>query len=257
MAILVTRPAPDNEKTAKSLSASGYAPLLSPTLRFEVFPVHDDHGAAYDGTILTSANAVRAIADHELKSLLVDLPAFAIGEHTAEAARLAGFNRIIDAKGDASILRDLVAKSAAAKTIKKGATLCYLAGADLAHDLAGELGKLGFTVITHTVYRMIPVPSFPGEVTDAFRTGGIEAVLHFSRRSARAFIDAARGAGVEISALALPQCCISDAVGMVLRDAGAMQVAVANAPNERALLDALDKIVPSPGKAMPATSLRK
>jgi uroporphyrinogen-III synthase len=70
--------------------------------------------------------------------------------------------------------------------------------------------------------------------------------MHFSRRSARAFLVAAREAGVEISALALPQCCISDAVGMVLRDAGAMHVTVARAPNEEALVDALDRALKPP-----------
>lgn len=241
MAILITRPAPDNDKTAQALAARGFEALLSPTLRFEAMAFYDDHGAAYDGVILTSANAVRAIENHEFKKRLVDLSSFAVGDHTADAARRAGFKNIISAKGDAGALRDAVAKSAKAKTIKAGATLCYLAGADLARDLAGELGDRGFTVITHTAYRMIPVPSFPDVVTEAFRTGGIEAVLHFSRRSARAFLEAARAGGVEISALALPQYCISDAVGMVLRDAGTTQVAVAREPNENALLDALAK----------------
>lgn len=239
MSVLVTRPAPDNAKTAQALAARGFVALLSPTLRFEAMPFYDDHGAAYDGVILTSANAVRAVEDHEFKTRLVDLPAFAVGEHTAVAARLAGFKHIISAKGDAGALRDAVAKSAKAKTIKAGGTLCYLAGADLARDLAAELGERGFTVITHTAYRMIPVPSFPDDVAGAFRTGRIEAILHFSRRSARAFLGAASAGGVEVSALALPQCCISDAVGMVLRDAGAMQVVVARAPSEDALLDAL------------------
>ena len=241
MTILVTRAAPDNEKTAQALAARGLKALLSPTLRFEPMAFYDDHGAAYDGVILTSANAVRAVEDHEFKKRLVDLPSFAVGEHTAEAARLAGFRNIISAKGDAGALRDAVAKSAKAKTIKAGATLCYLAGADLARDLAAELGERGFTVITHTAYRMIPVPNFSDDVTEAFRTGSVEAVLHFSRRSARAFLSAARAGGVEISALALPQYCISDAVGMVLRDAGTMQVAIAREPNETALLDALVK----------------
>lgn len=258
MAVLVTRPAPDNVKTAQALRARGFEPLLSPTLRFEAMPFYDDHGAAYDGVILTSANAVRAVENHEFKIRLVDLPAFAVGEHTAEAARLAGFTNIIGAKGDAGALRDVVAKSAAAKTIKAGGTLCYLAGADLARDLAAELGERGFTVITHTAYRMIPVPSFPDDVAEAFRTGGVEAVLHFSRRSARAFLGAARGAGVEISALALPQCCISDAVGMVLRDAGAMQLAVAAVPTEDALLDVLGKsLKPASGKPSRGQSLTK
>jgi uroporphyrinogen-III synthase len=117
----------------------------------------------------------------------------------------------------------------------------YLAGADLARDLAGELGERGFTVVTHTTYRMNPVPSLPREVCDAFTANGIDAVLHYSRRSARAFLEAARAAGVEISALAIPQCCISAAVALVVRDAGATQVLVAAAPDEKRLFEALGR----------------
>ncbi|MES2752488.1 MAG: uroporphyrinogen-III synthase, partial [Pseudomonadota bacterium] len=80
-------------------------------------------------------------------------------------------------------------------------------------------------------------------VSDAFRSDRIRAVVHYSRRSARAFLDAARAAGVEISALSLPQCCISDAVAAVLRDAGAMQVAAARTPDEASLFDVLDRIM--------------
>jgi uroporphyrinogen-III synthase len=88
---------------------------------------------------------------------------------------------------------------------------------------------------------MVPSKSLPREVCDAFVAGEIEAVLHYSRRSARAFLDAARDAGVEISALALPQCCISSAVAAIVRDAGASQVAVAAAPDENALFEALTR----------------
>jgi len=41
----------------------------------------------------------------------------------------------------------------------------------------------------------------------------------------------------------LPQCCISDAVAGVLREAGAMQVAAARTPDEKALLDVVDRMV--------------
>ena len=47
-------------------------------------------------------------------------------------------------------------------------------------------------------------------------------MLHYSRRSARAFLEAARADGVEISALAVPQCCISANVAAILREAGAI-----------------------------------
>lgn len=239
MAVLVTRPAPDNAKTAEALAARGFEALLSPTLRFEPMPFYDDHGADYDGVILTSANGVRALRDHEFNSRLVDLPSFAVGEHTAETARQAGFTNIIASKGDAGVLRDVIAKSAKSKIIKKGATLCYIAGADLARDLAAELGQLGFTIITHTAYRMMPVVTLSSDVIEAVQAGRVEAVLHFSRRSARAFVAAAGAGGVEVSALALPQYCISDAVGMILRDAGATKVVVAPAPNEADVIDAL------------------
>ncbi len=148
---------------------------------------------------------------------------------------------MIVAKGDASALRDLVLAGVKAKQLKKASTLLYLAGADLARDLAGELGEKGFTVVTHTTYRMVPASSLPREICDAFVAHRIEAVLHYSRRSARAFLEAARAGGVEISALALPQCCISLAVAAVLRDAGATQVTAAAQADENALFEALGR----------------
>jgi uroporphyrinogen-III synthase len=241
MAVLVTRPHPDGEATAAGLRAKGLNVLLAPMLRFEPVAFHDDADARYGAVIVTSANALRGIEAHLAGSKLLKLPLFAVGEHTAVAARKAGFNNVIAANGDATGLRDSVLASVKAKALKKSGTLLYLAGADLARDLAGELGERGFTVVTHTTYRMIPVSSLPREVGEAFAASGIEAVLHYSRRSARAFLEAARAAGVEISALAIPQCCISDAVASIVRDAGASHVMVARIPDENALFEALDR----------------
>lgn len=243
MAILVTRPAPDNAKTAAALRARGHEVLLSPMLRFEPVTFEDDGEFDFDAVILSSANAVRAIEDHPVRARLMLLPVFAVGEHTAKIARDAGFTNITIADGDAISLRERIVESAAAGKLKRKAALCYLAGADLTRDLGGELGARGFTVVTRTAYRMVPIAGLSDVVSDAFRAGTIDAVMHYSRRSARAYLDAARADGVEISALALPQCCISEAVAGVLRDAGAMQVAAANAPDEKALLDVVDRMV--------------
>jgi uroporphyrinogen-III synthase len=241
MAVLVTRPHPDDETTASALRARGFEALRAPMLRFEPVAFHDDEDARYGAVIVTSANALRGIAPHLKGSRLLKLPLFAVGEHTASAARGIGFEKIIPANGDATALRDLVLASVKAKELKKSSTLLYLAGADLARDLAGELGERGFSVVTHTTYRMVPLSSLPRETCDAFAANQVEAVLHYSRRSARAFLEAARAAGVEISALAIPQCCISDAVASVVRDAGATQVMVAASPHENALFEVLDR----------------
>jgi uroporphyrinogen-III synthase len=241
MAILVTRPEPDNAATAAALQTKGFEVLLAPMLRFEPVAFHDDADARYGAIIVTSANALRAIEAYLAGSGLLTLPVFAVGERTAEAARHAGFRDVMVADGNAAALRERITASVRAKTLKKASTLLYLAGADLAGDLAGELGERGFSVVTHTTYRMIPVLRLPQGTCDAFAANRIEAVLHYSRRSARAFLDAVRAAGVEISALAIPQCCISDAVASIVREVGATQVLVARSPDENGLFEALDR----------------
>src|SRR6202051_265079 len=241
MAVLVTRPQPDDETTAASLRARGLDVLLAPMLRFEPVAFHEDADTRYGAVIVTSANALRGIEPHLAGSRVLRLPLFAVGEHTASGAPRVCFENVIPASGDAAALRDLVLASVKTKAMKKTSPLLYLAGADLARDLAGELGARGFTVVTQTTYRMAPVSSLPRETVEAFAANRIEAVLHYSRRSARAFLEAARAAGVEISALSIPQCCLSDGVATVLRDAGATQVMVAASLDENALFGALDR----------------
>jgi uroporphyrinogen-III synthase len=238
MAILVTRPLPDGETTASALRAKGFEVLLAPMLRFEQVAFQDDSDVSYGAVIVTSANALRAIETRLQGSPLLKLPLFAVGEHTAAAARAAGFAKVISAESDAAGLRERILASVKAKTLKKASPLLYLAGADLARDLPGELGERGFTVVTRTTYRMVALPSLPTETREAFAAHEVEA--HYSRRSARAFIEAVRAAGVEISALSLPQCCFSAGIATVLRDAGAARVLVAASPDEGALFVALE-----------------
>ena len=236
MAVFVTRPSQDGEKTTQALRARGFEVLASPTLRLEPLPFQDDHGATYDAVIVTSANAVRAVKDDPALKPLLKLRLFAVGDASAEVAGQIGFANVVSASGDGAALRDLVCA-----TLRKGSTLCYLAGADLGRDLTVELGEHGYTVITHTTYRMMPVLNFPAEVTAAFNSNGIEATLHYSRRSARAFVEAVQASGIEILALALPQVCISQAVASILREAGASRVIVAQTPDENAIFEALDR----------------
>lgn len=245
MAVLVTRPQPDGEATAAALRARGFAAISAPMLRFEPFGFRDDEDVSYGAVLVTSTNALRAVESGLLASGLLKLPLFAVGDRTAAAARAAGFADVIVGEGDASALRDLVIQHAKAKKLKKTKPLLYLAGEELARDLAGELAHQGFDVATQITYRMVPAKNMPAEVLDHFAAGGIEAVLHYSRRSARAFVDAARAGGVEISALALPQCCISAAVADILREAGATQVVVATSPDENALFEALSRALPA------------
>jgi uroporphyrinogen-III synthase len=235
MAVLVTRPHPDNEATARALRDRGFDVVLAPMLRFEPVVLADDLGQGHAAVVVTSANAFRAV-EAQLAPLL-KLPLYAVGEHTASEARRLGFAKVIVAEGDAEKLRDRVRKDLKAKSRR----LLYLAGADRSRDLAGELADHGFDVVTRTTYRMAALSGLSRATRDAFAANDVEAVLHYSQRSARAFLEAARADGVEITALAVPQCCISANVAAILREAGALRVLVAATPDESALFGALER----------------
>ena len=61
MAILVTARIPTMRRRPR-LRARGFEALLAPMLRFEPVPFQDDEDARYGAVIVTSANALRAIA---------------------------------------------------------------------------------------------------------------------------------------------------------------------------------------------------
>ena len=242
MTILVTRPQPDNEATGASLRARGFDVLLAPMLRFEPMALLEDEDADYAAIIVTSANALRAIEPQLPGHRWLKLPLFTVGDRTAAAARRAGFSKIISAAGDSQDLRELILAKARGKKREFGrGPLLYLAGVDLSRDLAGELGEHGLTVVTRTTYRMVASSDLPPEALEAIAANQVQAVLHYSARSARVFVDAVRAAGVEISALAVPQCCISANVATVLREAGASRVALASSPDENSLFVAVDR----------------
>jgi uroporphyrinogen-III synthase len=240
MAVLVTRPYPYSESTASALRARGLEPLLAPVLRFEAVPLPAAFEVEAVAVLVTSANALRAVEPQLRGHALARLPLYAVGEHSAAAARRAGFAKVFSADGDAAALCELVLGHIRARRLKAG-PLLHLAGETVARDLVAELGAHGVEVTSRIVYRMVPMDRLPEEVRTAFAAGRIEAVLHYSARSAEAFLQAARADGIEITALAVAQCCISAAVARVLREAGATRVMVAGAPNETALLAALER----------------
>ena len=242
MAVLVTRPHPDSATTAAALRARGHQVMLAPLLRFE--PVAcSGLDADYGAVLATSANALRAV-EGQLGEALLKRPLFAVGETTAAAASKTGFGKVTAADGDAAALRDLVLAGVKKRQFRKSDALLYLAGADLSRDLASELAADGFNVVTVTTYRMAALASLSREVCDAFAANTIQAVLHYSQRSARAFLDASRAEGVEVSALAVPHCCLSPNIAAVLHEAGAQVFSAASA-DEKALFAALERALRS------------
>jgi uroporphyrinogen-III synthase len=228
--LLLTRPEPDAHRTAAALRARGHDAVIAPLMHIEAVsdaPVGDGPWAAI---LITSANAAHAIAAHASHKELCAIPVFTVGQRSTLAVRAVGFADVISADGDVSDLVRLVAKRA-----KPGARLLYLAGEDRAGDLAGDLRGRGFSVRTAVVYRAVAASALPAKAAEAL-AGDIDGVLHFSRRSAEAYVNAARGAGLLEAALKPVHYCLSAQVAEPLAHAGAADIRVAPQPAEAALI---------------------
>ncbi len=232
MHILVTRPLAEAERTAATLRAQAHRVLLAPMLAIEPLP-HAAIGAGpWAAVIMTSGNAARALTSHPGRASLQPLPVFAVGRQTAAAAQAAGFRNVVSADGDAADLLRLLS----AQSVARDKPLLYLAGNDRARDLAGDLAAQGVGVQTVVIYNAVAASELPQDVRQSLERGDIDAVLHYSRRTAAIFADAAGHAGLHGAIARVHHYCLSARAAEPLVAAGAQHVHVAKSPDEEALL---------------------
>jgi uroporphyrinogen-III synthase len=226
--LLVTRPEPDASRTAATLRALGHEVFVAPLLRIESLPAGLGQGP-WAAVLITSASAARAAAAHPDLARIVGLPLLAVGGRSAEAARAAGFTDVSSADGDAEALVRLARRQSVGR-------LLYLAGRDRTGDLAGRLAASGHVVDTIEVYRAVAEARLPESVEQALAAGEIDGVLHFSRRTALAFVAATDSAMLRGKTLELHHFCLSAQVAEPLRAVGVTRVKIAPSPDEASLL---------------------
>ena len=238
MRVVITRPHPQGERTAAILAARGHDVWEVPLMQIE--PVVADLAGSWGAVVITSANAPGAISGNPAFAMLLTLPVYAVGRRSAQAAQEAGFNNVTSAGGD---VRDLV-QLLRERHADASAPLLYLAGEDRAADLLSELAAHGIAAEMRVVYRAVTTP-FPDELVAALEAGGdVQAVLHFSRRSADNFVAGACAAGVTEQAMDVRHYCLSAQVAAPLHAAGAKRITIAPRPEEAALIELLPR---SPG----------
>lgn len=159
---LVLRPAPGNARTCAALAAAGAEPVALPL--FATVPVawQVPDAQAFDALLLTSAAAVRHAG--EGLAALRALPAVAVGEATAAAARAAGLTVVLVGRGDAA---SVVAQAAA------WPRLMHLAGRD-------RVAQAGVHAITVYASEALDVPRSALAVAR-----GAVVLLHSARAAAR------------------------------------------------------------------------
>jgi uroporphyrinogen-III synthase len=236
--LLLTRPPHDAERTAAVLRARGHSVVLAPLLQIQVIADAEIGAGPWAAILVTSANAVHALLLHGRREALVRVPVFAVGERSAQAIGSAGFASVTSAHGDVNALARLVVAR-----LRPPARLLYLAGEERSGDLAGALRAEGFAVDTVAIYRAVAVEQFPQAAADALASG-LDGVLHYSRRSAQTYIDAARHSDMLAKALGPAHYCLSVQVAEPLTAAGATKVSIATHPNEAALLALIGSVSP-------------
>jgi len=231
MRILITRPTEDAARFAALLAQRGHqavcASLLS--VRFFAGPVLGLEGV--HAILVTSANGVRALARRSTRR---DLPVFAVGPQTEEAARLAGFCRIESADGDAAALAEAVPRWAR----PQDGVLFHAAGSSHGR-LKSLLEAKGYEVKAAELYEIVAAQSLPDAARAALESEALDAVLAFSPRSAAALRDCIRCAGLAGVCNRLMAVCISQATAKALAPLRFRTIAVAARPNQDAMLDSL------------------
>jgi uroporphyrinogen-III synthase len=239
MRLLITRPHEDAVAIAEILRARGHVPIVAPLMEVQF---REGPALALEGVqalLATSANGVRGAARRTSRR---DVPVYAVGPQTAEAASGAGFKTVLSAEGDAATLIEFVGKHA---DRRKG-LLLHAAGAETAGRVRQALQAKGFTVETTVLYDAVPVARLPENALAALQDGTLGGVLLFSPRSAKTFATLTSEAKLAAACEILDAYCISAATAAALAPLAFARVAVAGVPNQESMLALIPPAAPGP-----------
>jgi uroporphyrinogen-III synthase len=235
MRLLVTRPEPNASHEAKALAARGHQAVLAPLLTVEFICDAPLDLAGAQALIVTSRNALRALAPHSRLGEAIKLPLLAVGEATARAAQDLGFGTVVKGPGTAASLAELITR----KLNPERGPLVHLAGETLAFDLKSALEAEGFSLRQPVLYRAIPARALPAEALSSLKAGKLDGAILMSRRTAEIFAGLVGEHGLVTQRTRLVCYCLSQAVAEVLAPLG-FRVRVAARPREEDVLALVD-----------------
>jgi uroporphyrinogen-III synthase len=241
--VLVTRSVGQGEATAGELFAMGHQAVLAPVLEIASTGTPAPPGR-FDAVILTSQNAVAALATERAR--FEACPVLAVGARTAGHLRQAGFGQVAEADGDSLALVNL-----AKERCPPGARLLHAAGQERKSEPARSLLASGYDVVIWECYVARPTSRLSSDAVEALRSGKIDAVLHYSRRSAESFAHLARRAGLGEALAGTAHLCLSPDVAKGLDTLVGLKLLIAPRPDEAALLGLLFTVSGAQGSRAP------
>jgi uroporphyrinogen-III synthase len=233
--VLITRAAPEAEASAARIVRMGHRPIVSHALITETLPFTFDPDGV-QALLFTSAAGVRALGLQKLG--VHDLPALAVGEGTAEAARAIGYKDVRSADGAAV---DLIAMAQGLDP--NAGAMVHVSGEDIATNVVEAIADAGFQARRLIVYRARMASALtPGAVSLLTSHAPGDSVIFHSARGSESFCRLIAAAGLRSQAVQLNALCIG---GRSAERAAAFdfkRILVAHAPREAALLALLEEV---------------
>jgi uroporphyrinogen-III synthase len=222
-------------RQVERLAARGHEAVLAPLLAIETateMPLELDGAQAL---IVTSRNALRALATHRELAASLQLPLFTVGEATAKAAAELGFTRVTSGPGTGEGLAQLIADA----LDPDAGALVHLAGETVAFDLKSALQAKGFTLRQPVLYRAVAATRLPESVLTLLNEGKLDGVILMSPRTAAIFAALVVRHEALTQASRLDCYCLSAAVAQAVEPLKARTI-VAARPSEEDILALLD-----------------
>jgi uroporphyrinogen-III synthase len=234
MRILITRPQEDAVRFAEMLRARGHDPLCASLLTVQFFDGPELTFEGVSAILATSANGVRALARRTSER---ELPLFAVGPQTADAARAAGFEHVESTDGDAATL----AEAMLGWMKPEEGMLVHAASADNEGRLKTLLAEEGYRVSVEVLYEVVAIDALPAAALEALTQGRLGAAVVFSPRSAFVLKDCIERAGLVEACRTVIAVAISATAAKMLEPLPFKAVLIADKPNQGAMLDAVER----------------
>jgi len=243
MHVLVTRPKGDGETLKGELEHLGCEVTLEPLIRIvsnEIPATAIDDASTL---VITSRNALRALAASPALAPALTRPLLAVGPGTAALAREIGFKNIFEGPGTGAELAPEIARRSKAG----GETFVYLAAEQLAFDLPKVLSEQGIKIRRIVAYRSVAAETLSPRVADALRHRAIDVVVLMSPRTAETWANIAPAAAKPNDLSGIRYVCISEAVANVVKSRLEPQnIIVSNRPNHEEILIVLKRLAACP-----------
>ncbi len=236
MRVLVLRPQDDALETARLLQGRGHEAIVAPVSQIvglkqivtELW--QPDRFAA---SIVTSANALRFLS-RKVLGKIASLPCFVVGESTAAQAQQSGFEKIFVAEGD---VKALIAR--VMSKVEPSDRVIYIAGNPRKPHMEEAFLQAGRALAVHETYLAEPVGQLPESGVAALKSG-IDAILHFSRRSAETSLRLIQQSGLMAEAANARHLCLAPDVAGAFANTPEFRIEIAEMPTQSALLVLLE-----------------